>query len=91
MSKILIYAIGTAVMLAAACSSPTASDDDFELPAPDLSLDPDRLSVGDYIATPVPLEFAGTVLIICEVEMNGPSLTFISVARHPTVRGMGRL
>ena len=56
MSRILsILAIGTGVTFAAACSNPTQPGtgpvDDFELPEPDLSLDPGRLSVGEYIAT----------------------------------------
>lgn len=52
MSRTLL-ALGTALVFAASCSEPIAPvDDDFELPAPDPSLDPDRLAVGDYIATP---------------------------------------
>jgi hypothetical protein len=50
MTRILV--LGTAIMLAGACSDPTVPIDDFELPGADLSLDPDRLSVGEYIATP---------------------------------------
>lgn len=55
------------------CSDPAALEtlplDDFELPAPDLSLDPDRLSVGEYIATP------------CAFGMNGDRLEHLR-GRH---------
>jgi len=39
-------------MAAYGCGDVSAPFDDFEPPEPDLSLDPDRLSVGEYIATP---------------------------------------
>jgi hypothetical protein len=53
--SISILAIGVVATLAAACDDPAASgfpSDDYVLPAPDQSLDPGRLSVGDLIATP---------------------------------------
>ena len=42
------------LLASAACSDVAAPipSDDFELPAPDTSLDPDRLVIGEYIATP---------------------------------------
>jgi hypothetical protein len=49
---LLVLAMLTAVGAAAACSDPLAPADTFELPPPDLSLDPERLAVGEYIATP---------------------------------------
>lgn len=52
MSRILLISAFGALMAGAGCSDPTAPLDDFELPPPDLSLDPERLAVGDYIATP---------------------------------------
>lgn len=51
MARTLI-AIGIVLTLSSACSDPTAPHDDFVLPVPDLSLDPSRLSVGAFIATP---------------------------------------
>src|SRR5688500_6910629 len=51
MSRTLI-AIGIVLTLGSACSDPTGPADDFQLPEPDLSLDPSRLAVGDFIATP---------------------------------------
>lgn len=52
MSKIwIVFAVATAVF-SASCGHPTAPVEDFKLPEPNLSLDPDRLVVGDYIATP---------------------------------------
>lgn len=48
----MILALCTAITMAGACSDPTVPIDDFDLPEADLSLDPDRLSVGEYIATP---------------------------------------
>ena len=47
----LVFALA-ATVFAASCSDPTAPNQDFELPEPSLSLDPGRLTVGDYIATP---------------------------------------
>lgn len=48
--------------LAAACTDTTSpladvgnAIDDYQLPPPDTSLDPDRLTVGDYLATPCDL------------------------------------
>ena len=66
MSRILsILVIGTVVTFAAACSNPTqpgtGGGDDFELPQPDLSLDPGRLSVGEYIATPCAFAIGGGI------------------------------
>lgn len=52
MARILLMLTVGAAVLAASCADPTGPIDDFELPEPDLSLDPDRLVVGDYIATP---------------------------------------
>lgn len=52
----LTLACGAVLVSVAACSDPAAVEtipvDDFELPEPDPSLDPGRLSVGEYIATP---------------------------------------
>ena len=52
-------AIGAGLALASACSDPAGAPadtdaplDDYQLPEPDTSLNPDRLSVGEYIATP---------------------------------------
>jgi hypothetical protein len=47
-----IVAVGFATSLAVACHEPAAPGDTFELPEPDRSLDPERLRVGDYLATP---------------------------------------
>ncbi len=54
-----ILALGVGLTLAPACDAPAGpsadlhlAPDDFELPPPDTSLDPDRLTVGDYLATP---------------------------------------
>jgi hypothetical protein len=52
--KYPLMAAGIAIALAPACSdlvSP-ARTDTYELPAPDTSLDPARLAVGELIATP---------------------------------------
>jgi hypothetical protein len=43
---ILVIVFGTA------CADATAPPDDYQLPEPDLSLSPERLSVGSLIATP---------------------------------------
>lgn len=59
---LLILAIGVGTSLPAACSDPIPPADDFELPEPDLSLNPDRLSVGDYIATPCAFGIRGNRL-----------------------------
>jgi hypothetical protein len=40
------------ILLGMACTDLVAPPDDFQLPEPDLSLDPERLSVGELIATP---------------------------------------
>lgn len=48
---------------AAACSDATAPIDDFELPAPDTSLDADRLVIGEYLATPCAFEKFGNGLV----------------------------
>jgi len=52
-------ALGVGLTLAPACDAPAGPSaallllpDDFELPPPDTSLDPDRLTVGDYLVTP---------------------------------------
>lgn len=50
--SVLILLVGIGLVLAPACSDLVGPTDDFELPEPDTSLDPDRLSVGEYIATP---------------------------------------
>jgi hypothetical protein len=51
-----LLALGAGLTLASACGEPAGpSTDDYELPTPDTSLDPDRLTVGDYIATPCDL------------------------------------
>lgn len=62
MSRIfLIFAVGLGLPVAFACREPVgppvlaAPIDRFELPEPDSSLNPDRLAVGDYIATPCAL------------------------------------
>ena len=48
MSRILWrLVVGTAL---SSCSNPTGPTDDFELPPPDTSLDPARVSIGDLIA-----------------------------------------
>ena len=54
-----ILALGVGLTLAPACDAPAGPwaallllPDDFELPPPDTSLDPDRLTVGDYLAAP---------------------------------------
>lgn len=57
MSKVLtVIAAGIVLGLASACNDLTVPVDnllvDIGLPPPDTSLDPDRLVVGDYIATP---------------------------------------
>lgn len=62
MSRTLI-AIGIVLTLGSGCSDPTTAPDDFQLPEPDLSLDPSRLSVGDYIATPCAFGLYGDRLI----------------------------
>jgi len=54
---LLILGTAVGVILAPACADLTAPVDkppvdDYELPPPDTSLDPDRLTVGEYIATP---------------------------------------
>lgn len=53
---LLILAVAATATLANACDDPVAPidlpPDDYQLPLPDTSLDPDRLSVGDYLATP---------------------------------------
>lgn len=60
-----ILAIGLGLALATGCAESTmpsdllALTDDYELPAPDTSLAPDRLSVGNYIATPCALHQPG--------------------------------
>lgn len=48
---VAIFAVGLGVAWATACGDLTGPHDDYELPEPDTSLDPDRLSVGEYIAT----------------------------------------
>jgi len=51
-----LLALGLGLTLAPACDGPAGpSTDDFELPTPDTSLDPNRLTVGHYIATPCDL------------------------------------
>lgn len=45
-------AVGLGLGVAPGCTDLSAPPDDFRLPEADASLDPDRLSVGDYIATP---------------------------------------
>lgn len=47
-----ILTVAFASISSIACTDLTAPPDHFELPEPDLSLDPNRLSVGDLIATP---------------------------------------
>ena len=58
-----ILALGVGLTLAPACDAPAGpsadlhlAPDDFELPPPDTSWDPDRLTVGDYLATPCALQ-----------------------------------
>ncbi len=63
----LTLALGIGLAWLPGCDGATAPDgslpaDDFELPAPDTSLDPDRLSVGEYIATPCALGIHGSGL-----------------------------
>lgn len=48
----LAWGLGLASLLLAGCSETVAPADDYELPEADPSLDPDRLTVGDYLATP---------------------------------------
>lgn len=48
----IILAVIFASVSEIACSELTAPPDDFQLPEADLSLDPDRLSIGELIATP---------------------------------------
>lgn len=52
MLRTMLVVLGVSIGAAAACSDPTVPIDDFELPAPDASLDADRLAVGEYLATP---------------------------------------
>lgn len=47
-----VLAVGVGLGVGLGCAESTGPRDDFELPEADASLDPDRLSVGDYIATP---------------------------------------
>lgn len=51
--------LSTGLMIAAGCTDLLAPHDDFQLPAPDLSLDPGRLAVGEYIATPCAFRMGG--------------------------------
>ena len=44
--------LGFALLLGFGCADIVAPVDDFELPQPDMSFDPDRLAIGEYIATP---------------------------------------
>lgn len=46
------FGVGLGLFLASGCGDLVAPVDDFELPEPDLSLDPGRLTIGEYIATP---------------------------------------
>lgn len=45
-------ALALAILLTGSCIGTTEPTDDFELPPPDTSLDPSRLVVGQYMATP---------------------------------------
>lgn len=49
---VTILAVILTTVSGIACTDPTAPLDDFEMPEADLSLDPNRLSVGELIATP---------------------------------------
>jgi len=46
------FGVGLGLFLVSGCADVVAPADDFEIPPPDLSLDPGRLTVGEYIATP---------------------------------------
>jgi hypothetical protein len=48
----LVRVFSAALLVVAGCADVLGPVDDFELPEPDLSLDPNRLTVGAYIATP---------------------------------------
>lgn len=54
--RLLIFAVAATAALGNACTDPVALNDlppdDYQLPPPDTSLDPDRLSVGAILATP---------------------------------------
>lgn len=59
LTRMSLLALGVGLILAPACDAPAGpspdlslTPDDYELPPPDTSLDPSRLTVGDYIATP---------------------------------------
>jgi hypothetical protein len=59
LTRMSLLAVAVGLILAPACDAPAApaadlsvAPDDYELPPPDTSLDPARLTVGDYIATP---------------------------------------
>lgn len=62
MSKILLtLGVAVGLMLASACDL-TGPADLYQLPEPDTSLDPDRLTVGEYIATPCAFAKSGNRL-----------------------------
>jgi len=62
-ARVLTAILGVA--FAAACGETVAPlpQDDYELPPPDLSLDPERLSVGEHIAHPCAFSNRGGMLI----------------------------
>jgi hypothetical protein len=61
----LVLGVSIVLMFVVGCGDPPLGpvDDDFLLPEPDLSLDPARLVVGDYIATPCAFGMFGNQLV----------------------------
>jgi hypothetical protein len=70
MTRILVT--GTAITLAGACSDPIVPIEDFDLPGVDLSLDPDRLSVGGYMRRLARSDSTGTASRTCLQVYCGP-------------------
>lgn len=64
---LLILAVAATASLGNACAEPVAVNDlppdDYQLPPPDTSLDPARLSVGAYLATPCAFGIHGDRLV----------------------------
>lgn len=64
--RIAAAAVVVILVLTAGCAdatSPTLPVDRYELPAPDPSLEPDRLSIGEFIATPCAFGLYGDGLV----------------------------
>jgi len=59
----LVLGAGIVLISLVGCGDPLGPADDFQLPEPDLSLEPDRLTVGAFIATPCAFGMYGNRLV----------------------------